>query len=213
MPKDNLRPHSTNNLHIAPHMTHVAESPRFRISCVLCRDSLRGMSSVNLECCFVWVWPQRQTFVRILLQSRIARLLRADVRRDYRYRPVRIRASTNRVAVTTDRALVNLEVVLLLTNNVLTGDWGSLLPLCAARARLELAFGELRLRTRARLTNCGRAVLNIGFLPLPLCSGYTARSRAQHQPLTACSGYSTQPKRLADPLRLCMMHEHEQMRL
>ena len=66
---------------LAHHATHVAESPRFQMSCVLCRDSLQGVSSVNLECCFVWVWPQRQTFVRILLQSRIAHLLRADVRR------------------------------------------------------------------------------------------------------------------------------------
>jgi len=36
---------------------------------------------VNLECCFVWVWPQNQTFVRMLLHSRIGRLLRADIRR------------------------------------------------------------------------------------------------------------------------------------
>jgi len=37
---------------------------------------------MNLECRFVVVWPQRQTFViRILLHSRIGRLLRADVRR------------------------------------------------------------------------------------------------------------------------------------
>jgi len=65
--------------HRAPHIR--CGSPRFRMSCVLCRDSLRGVSSVNLECCFVRVWPQRQTFVRILLHSRIGRLLRADVRR------------------------------------------------------------------------------------------------------------------------------------
>ena len=38
-------------------------SLRFRMFCVLCQDSLRGVSSVNLECGFVWVWPQRQTFV------------------------------------------------------------------------------------------------------------------------------------------------------
>jgi len=36
---------------------------------------------MNFDCRFVVVWPQRQTFVRILLHSRIARLLRADVRR------------------------------------------------------------------------------------------------------------------------------------
>ena len=44
----------------------------FRMFCVLCRDSLRGVSSVNLECCFVWVWPQRQTFVRksLTIQNR-----------------------------------------------------------------------------------------------------------------------------------------------
>jgi len=147
MPKDTLRPHSTNDLHIAPHMLRKARafeclvscakrdslrsvssvnlkccfvwvwpqtseanirkssltfqnrpsarssrstfffflSPRFRMSCVLCRDSLREVcpqSSVNLnKCCFVWVWPQRQTFVRILLHSRIGRLLGAVVRR------------------------------------------------------------------------------------------------------------------------------------
>jgi len=39
-------------------------SPPFCMFCVLCRDSLRGQSSVNLECCFVSVWPQTQTFVK-----------------------------------------------------------------------------------------------------------------------------------------------------
>jgi len=37
--------------------------------CVLCRDSLRGQSLMNLDRCFVVVWPQRQTFVRILLTT------------------------------------------------------------------------------------------------------------------------------------------------
>jgi len=49
--------------------------------CFLCRDSLRGKSLMNLDCLFVVVWPQRQTFVRILLQHQNRSLLRADVRR------------------------------------------------------------------------------------------------------------------------------------
>jgi len=53
------------------------------VCCVFCAEIYceRGQSLVNLRCGFVVVWPQRQTFVRILLQSRIARLLRADLRR------------------------------------------------------------------------------------------------------------------------------------
>jgi len=53
----------------------------FRMLCFLCRDSLRGKSLMNLDCRFVVVWPQRQTFVRLLLQLQNRSLLRADVRR------------------------------------------------------------------------------------------------------------------------------------
>jgi len=121
--------------------------------------------------------------------------------------------STNRVAVTTDRALalVNLDVLLTGSNNVLTGVATS--PICgachfAARACAfragvircitcvfwAVAFGEL----------CGCAALNIGLSPL--CSGCTARSRArQHRLLALVLGvYRVQPKRLAGPLWLCM---------
>jgi len=36
---------------------------------------------MSLNWCFVIVWPQRQTFVRLLLQLQNRSLLRADVRR------------------------------------------------------------------------------------------------------------------------------------
>jgi len=39
---------------------------------------------MNLDCRFVVVWPQRQTFVRLLLQHQNRSLLRADVRRSPR---------------------------------------------------------------------------------------------------------------------------------
>jgi len=39
---------------------------------------------MNLDWCFVVVWPQRQTFVRILLQQPESESARADVRRFFR---------------------------------------------------------------------------------------------------------------------------------
>ena len=59
-----------------------AGRPPFCVLCFLCRDSLRGQSLMNLDWCFVVVWPQRQTFVRLLLQlQNWTLLLRAEVRR------------------------------------------------------------------------------------------------------------------------------------
>jgi len=69
----------SNDLHI-PFNTLRAPALLY-VVCFVCRDSLRGQSLMNLDCRFVVVWPQRQTYVRNLLHSRIARLLRADVRR------------------------------------------------------------------------------------------------------------------------------------
>jgi len=112
--------------------------------------------------------------------------------------------STNRFAVTTDRALVSLDVLLTRTNRVYQcTNRGCYFPFAAraavrrVRARLGLAlFGALRLRTRAHPTTvialrstsasrpCARGIpraaalvnINIGFSPL--CSGYTARSQS-----------------------------------
>ena len=97
IPKYPLRPHSLERLahhpvqHIAgarrapTRSTHCGRPPGARpfcTLCFLCRDSLRGSKSLmNLDCRFMVVWPQRQTFVRILLQLQNRSLLRADVRR------------------------------------------------------------------------------------------------------------------------------------
>jgi len=82
IPKYALRPHSFERLaHPVQHIAAPAGRPPFCMLCVLCRDSLRGQSLMNLDWCFVVVWPQRQTFVRILLQQPESESARADVRR------------------------------------------------------------------------------------------------------------------------------------
>jgi len=100
--------------------------------------------------------------------------------------------STNRVAVTTDRALVNLDVLLTGSNNVLTGvryfPFAARAAVWRVRARLGLAlFGALRACFGLAFGElCGRAALNIGLSPL--CSGYTARSSArQHRLSRPCA--------------------------
>ena len=97
IPKYALWPHSFEQLaHPVQHIAGARRAPAhfvccvcgrppgarpFRMLCFLCRDSLRGKSLMNLDCRFVVVWPQRQTFVRLLLQLQNRSLLRADVRR------------------------------------------------------------------------------------------------------------------------------------
>jgi len=82
IPKYALRPHSFERLaHPVQHIAAPAGRPPLCMLCVLCRDSLRGQSLMNLDWCFVVVWPQRQTFARILLQQPESESARADVRR------------------------------------------------------------------------------------------------------------------------------------
>jgi len=69
IPKYARRPHSFERLaHPVQRIAGARRAPPFCMLCFLCRDSLRGQSLMNLDCRFVVVWPQRQTFVRILLQ-------------------------------------------------------------------------------------------------------------------------------------------------
>ena len=72
----------SNDLHIPFNTLRApAGRPPFCMLCFLCQDSLRGQSLMNLDWCFVVVRPQRQTFVRLLLQLQNRTLLRAEVRR------------------------------------------------------------------------------------------------------------------------------------
>jgi len=86
IPKYALRPHSFERLaHPVQHIA-IAGARRapahFVCSCVSCAEiHCEEQSLMKLDCRFVVVWPQRQTFVRILLTIQNRSLLRADVRR------------------------------------------------------------------------------------------------------------------------------------
>ena len=89
IPKYALRPHSfERHAHPVQHIAGTRRAPAHFVCCVSCAE-IHCKSLMNLECRFVVVWPQRQTFVRTLLQLQNRPSARADVRRTHTASPPR----------------------------------------------------------------------------------------------------------------------------